>query len=107
MKNTNIRFRINSIAFCALALFAASGANADVKLPAMFTDHAVLQRDTSVPVWGWADPDEVVTVSIADQTYKVKSNKDGKWLVKLTPLKVGKSLTLEVEGKNRLTREDI
>ena len=42
----------------------------DVKLPAMFTDHAVLQRDMPVPVWGWAEPGEKVTVTIAGQTHK-------------------------------------
>jgi sialate O-acetylesterase len=80
---------------------------ADVKLPAMFTDHAVLQRDMPVPVWGWADPGEEVTVTIAGQTHKTKADDKGKWRVTLDPLKVGDPLTLVAEGKNRLERKDI
>ena len=55
-----------------LALIQTSGvattARADVRLPALFSDHMVLQRDVIVPVWGWAEPGEAVTVSIAGQT---------------------------------------
>ena len=82
-------------------------AAADVKLPALFTDHAVLQRDMQVPVWGWADPGEEVKVSIAGQEHTTKADADGKWEVKLEPLNVGEPLTLTVEGKNRLEVKDI
>ena len=47
------------------SLLLASRAVADVKLPAIFTDNLVLQRDMPVPVWGWADAGEKVTVSVA------------------------------------------
>ncbi len=82
-------------------------ARADVKLPAMFSDHAVLQRDMPVPVWGWAEPGEEVTVAIAGQTHKATADEKGKWSVKLEPLSLGEPLTLVVEGKNRLERNDI
>ncbi len=91
-------------------LLAISSANlcvADVKLPNIFSDHMVLQRDRAVPIWGWADADEEVTVSIAGQTLKAKADADGRWRVDLAPLSVGKPLTLVVEGKNRLERSDI
>ena len=39
---------------------------ADVKLPAVFGDHMVLQRDAKVPVWGWAEPNEQVTVTAGE-----------------------------------------
>ena len=67
------------------------------KLPAIFTDHAVLQRDMPVPVWGWAEPGEEVTVAIAGQTQKAKADDKGKWRVTLEPLSVGEPLTLVVE----------
>lgn len=82
-------------------------AAADVRLPALFSDHAVLQRDMPVPVWGWADPGEEVKVSIAGQAHTTKAGDDGRWQVKLEPLKVGEPLTLVVEGKNRLEAKDI
>jgi len=49
------------VSLLSVALLAAASftpARADVSLPSLFSDHAVLQRDQSVPVWGWADPGE-------------------------------------------------
>jgi len=50
---------------------------ADVKLPALFSDHTVLQRGQAVPVWGIAEPGEEVSVSIAGQTETTKAGTDG------------------------------
>jgi sialate O-acetylesterase len=92
---------------CVLLFFLSAFARADVKLPAIFSDHAVLQRDMPVPIWGWADAGEEVAVSIAGQTQKTKADENGKWRVTLSPLAVGEPLKLVVEGKNRLERNDI
>ena len=81
---------------------------ADVRLPAMFTDHAVLQRDMPVPVWGWADAGEKVTVKIGKQTKTATADaQTGKWTVTLDPLSVGGPLTLTVSGKNKIEVTDI
>jgi sialate O-acetylesterase len=83
-------------------------ARAELKLPAMFTDHAVLQRDMPVPVWGWAEPGEEVHVAIAGQTHKAKADDKGNWRVTLEPLSVGEPLKLVVEsGNERLQVNDI
>lgn len=80
---------------------------ADVKLPAIFSDHAVLQRAKAVPVWGWAAPAEMVTVTISDQKHVATTDENGTWHVTLEPLDVGSTLTMIVEGKNRLEIKDI
>ena len=100
-------FVLFAVHFVLAALFVTSSLEADVKLPAMFTDHAVLQREMPVPVWGWADPGEEITVAIAGQTHKTKADDKGKWRVTLEPLAVGKPLKLVVEGKNRVAVNDI
>jgi sialate O-acetylesterase len=92
---------------CLVLLFITASASADVKLPAIFSDNAVLQRDMPVPIWGTAEPGEEVHVAIAGQTHKTKADDKGKWRVTLTPLKVGEPLKLVVEGKNRIERNDI
>jgi sialate O-acetylesterase len=84
-------------------LLFASGAPADVKLPSVFSDHAVLQRDAAVPVWGWADAGEEVSVTLGKQTKKTTADRAGNWSVKLDPLPAGDALTLTVSGKNTLT----
>ena len=80
---------------------------ADVKLPAIFSDHMVLQAGTQVPVWGWAAAGEEVTVAIAGQTKKVTAGQDGKWLVKLAALTAGAPVTLTVKGQNIITINDV
>ena len=46
----------------------AFAARADVKLPAIVSDHMVLQRGTVAPVWGWADAGEKVAVQLSGQS---------------------------------------
>jgi sialate O-acetylesterase len=92
----------------ALLLCGVSGlASAEVKLPALFSDHAVLQRDASVPVWGWAAAGEEVTVSIAGQIATAKAGADGKWTTKLANLGAGGPYKLEVKGSNTITVNDV
>ena len=80
-----------------LALTAA----ADVTLPPVLGSGMVLQRDLPVPVWGWADAGEKISVTFAGQTKTTKAGDDGKWMVKLAPLKANsKAASLSVTGNN-------
>ncbi|MSU51749.1 MAG: sialate O-acetylesterase, partial [Opitutus sp.] len=90
-----------------LVTLLGSSARADVKLPAIFSDHAVLQRDPRVPVWGVAEPGEKVTVKYAGQTQSATAGTDGKWQVALTNLKIGAPRTLTIEGKNTIAIQDV
>lgn len=90
-----------------LAGFAASQAEAAVKLPSVFSSQMVLQRDQAVPVWGWADKGEEVTVSFRDQKLTVKAGDDGKWSTKLAPLSLGEPGTLTVQGTNKIELADV
>jgi len=51
---------------------SASLASAEVKLPAMFSDHMVLQRGLPITVWGWADVGEAVTVTLGAHVQKAR-----------------------------------
>ena len=91
-----------------LFLSCAALANAEVKLPALFSDHMVVQADTPVPVWGWAKPDEEVTVTLAAEAKSTKTGADGKWKVTLDPLKAtDQPQTLTVKATNTLTAKDV
>ncbi|MDG1894500.1 MAG: sialate O-acetylesterase [Fuerstiella sp.] len=65
----------------------ASTDAADLRFAKIFTDHCVLQREMSVPVWGWAEPDSQVMLEFAGQTKSATANRMGKWLVRLDPMK--------------------
>lgn len=103
----NLPSRFSPVAFLAVLTLAAPALHADVKLPPVFSDHMVLQRDVTAPVWGTAAPEEEVTVSIAGQTKATKADAKGLWRVKLDPLKVGPAHTLTVKGKNTVELKDV
>lgn len=91
----------------AAALTFARSASAEVKLPAIFTSHMVLQQGQADRIWGWASPGEEVTVSIADQTKSAKAGDDGKWQVALDPLAVGGPHVMTVKGQNEIKLDDV
>ncbi len=85
-----------------------ASALADVRLPHVFSDHMVLQRDIAAPVWGWAMPGEGVTVRFGDQQVETKADAKGKWAVKLQPEQANaRGQTLEVAGDNKLAFKDV
>jgi sialate O-acetylesterase len=91
-----------------LAALFASPAVADVRVAKVFTDHMVLQRKVSAPVWGWADPAEQVHVRFGDQHKKVTADASGAWRVKLDPLKASaEGRQLSVSGNNTLAFNDV
>ncbi len=72
---------------------------ADLTLPTVFTDHVVLQREQSVPVWGTGDPGSTITVDFAGQKKTAVADADGKWRVDLDPLKASaQPQTLQVSN---------
>lgn len=91
----------------SLGLLAAANLQADVRLPALFSQHMVLQREAQVPVWGWAEPGEEVAVAIGGQTQTARADAQGKWMVKLSKLQAGGPQKLSVQGKNSLTIDDV
>lgn len=91
------------------SLLASSAALlADVRPASLFQDHAVLQRDKPVPVWGAADAGENVTVTFAGQTKTATAGADGRWSVTLDPLPASaEPATLTIAGKNTVTLSDV
>lgn len=98
-----LRFARHIVAVLALSTLAL---RADVTLHNLFTDHMVLQRGIAVPVWGWADDGEKVTVEFRGKKVSTVA-KGGKWMVKLGKLKAGGPDELKVTGKNSITLTDV
>ena len=83
-------------------------ARADVKLPKVIGSHMVLQRDRPLPIWGWADPGEEVTVKLDEATATAKADAQGNWKVVLPAVKAdGKAHSMTVSGKNKIELDDI
>lgn len=92
-------------------LFAsAASLTAEVRLPNVLSDHAVLQRDRPVRIWGTGAPGEPVSVSFHAQTIAAKADDYGQWEAWLKPEAAGGPYTLTVTGNSTaapLKREDI
>jgi sialate O-acetylesterase len=99
------RSMLSLVVACGFA--AAAPAPAAVTLPNVLSSHMVLQRDTAVPIWGTAAPDEKVTVRFRDQEKATTAAADGTWQVALDPLTAGGPDTLTVVGTNTLTLDDV
>ncbi|NND05584.1 MAG: sialate O-acetylesterase, partial [Saprospiraceae bacterium] len=69
-----------------LLILCCPSLKAEVKLPAIFGDHMVLQREQTNPVWGWAEPGEMVKVQIHHQTHSAVADEKGRWSIKLRPI---------------------
>lgn len=100
------RFVLGAIAAVAV-ISVAPALRADVKLPAVIGDNMVLQRAIDVPIWGWADPGEKVTVTLGKQAKSATAGTDGKWLVRLDSMEEGGPATMIVSGTNRIEVQNI
>ncbi len=106
--------RLRGIA-CALLAWWLSCAGSALAAPddrpllhAMFQDHAVLQRDMPIRVWGHAQPGEEVRVSLGDTRASARADARGRWSTQLPPRGAGGpyALTASAGGKAQ-TIEDV
>jgi sialate O-acetylesterase len=99
--------------FLLLIFLITTPAFAAIRLPKIFNSHMVLQRQKPVPIWGWADAGEKVTVQLmasgsVKQSKQIKAGKDGKWKVVLEATEAGGPYQLVVKGKQTLlTLDDV
>lgn len=94
------------VAVAALALFAIS-AQAEVRLPKVFSSHMVLQQTKPIAFWGWAQPNETVTVKLGAQSQQAKANERGEWKLALPAMPAGGPFTVTVSGSSEVTFEDV
>lgn len=89
--------------FCVVSLMA----NANVRMPLLFADGMVLQRNKPIPVWGWADANEKVEVHFNKQVKTIVADKNGKWMLNLNAEKAGGPFELTIIGKNKIVIKDV
>ncbi|WET00852.1 sialate O-acetylesterase [Flavobacterium sp. YJ01] len=81
--------------------------NANVRMPLIFSDGMVLQRDKQIPIWGFADANESVEIHFNKQIKKTQADKNGKWTINLSPEKAGGPFELTIIGKNKITIKNV
>lgn len=95
-----------------LALVAAvlcSALNAEVRLPSVLGDNMVLQRNSEVNLWGWAQPGKKVRVKTSwnRKRYRVRVDAEGKWLVKVRTGEAGGPYTITISDGKKVKLENI
>jgi len=92
-----------------LLLLAGIPANADIKLPALVSNHMVLQQQCDINIWGWASPGEKVTItpSWSKKAVSTVAAIDGKWLVVVKTPKAGGPFSISLKGNNRIELTDV
>ncbi len=89
------------LAFAVAILFEGT-AFADVKLPAIVSSNMVLQRDTTITLWGWADAEEEISISSSwlDEPVRTSADASGKWQVEAKTTNSLDPQTIEIKSKN-------
>jgi sialate O-acetylesterase len=90
-------------AVCGLASFCW----ADPLLPHLLADHMVLQQDRQIHIWGKADPEEKITVTLADKTGSALPDASGNWSVRLPAMHAGGPFTIVVRGNKTILIKDV
>jgi len=100
---------LRSAAGFLAACISMQTAPAEITLAPPFTDHAVLQRDVAVPVWGWdVQPGASVTVTYGGQTKETRVNLTGLWRVDLDPMSARtEGADLVITGSTTVTLHDV
>jgi len=89
-----------SAVLTAWMMLSATAATAEVRLPAVFGDHMVLQQRTSAPLWGWAQPGQRIRVhpSWMDRPLPTTAGRDGAWRVALPTPSAGGPFTIAIRS---------
>jgi len=79
------------------------GLLADVRLPQLVSDNMVLQRDTPIKLWGWAEPGEQIVVYLDDQRIGSVTSDNNEWSLMLPAQPAGSQHTLRIVANNTIT----
>lgn len=102
-----MRARVIGLASLALWLTFVASAQADVRLARIFSEHMVLQRGKPVPIWGFAEPGEKVTMEFRGQKVSTVADRTGVWRVVLSPMSAGGPFRMTVRGNNTVELSDV
>jgi len=88
--------------------FFASIAGADVRLPSIIDSNMVLQQNTKVPIWGWAQPNENIQIETSwGYLTSTTADKAGNWKVKIQTEKAGGPHQITIKANNTITLNNV
>lgn len=106
--------KILIVVISSMFLLSHLYAIADVRLPRVFSSNMVLQRDMSVPIWGWSNTEEEISITLIRNldgetisSEKVVADEKGNWKSSFPATGAGGPYTLTVEGSNTIELSNI
>jgi sialate O-acetylesterase len=88
-------------------MILGTSVKSNVSLPKLISNSMVLQRDQTIPIWGWADEGEKIFINFNGKTYATQTGSNHKWKVDLPAHSAGGPFDLEIKGKNKIIIRDI
>jgi sialate O-acetylesterase len=88
-------------------ILVATTSHADVRLPRLLSNGAILQRDVPATLWGWADEAEVVAVYLDGTPMGDATTVDGQWTIEIPTQSAGGPHQVRVTGNNTVTIDDV
>jgi sialate O-acetylesterase len=104
------RKAIHTFVLLVLLTLLSCPVKGTVRLPAIISDNMVLQQDSDVPIWGWAKPQEEITIATNwDEGFcqKRTSDENGQWLIRLKTPKAGGPFEIIIQGENTIKLENV
>lgn len=100
--------RLLSLFLLSFFTFHFSFSSPSLRLPILYSDGAVLQRDRPLPIHGWAEAGASVTVKLGRQSQTTTADANGRWQVTLPAQKAAGPLQLSVQsGTETLQVRDV
>lgn len=103
-------FRPICLFFCCLiiGILFPLDSFSQINLPEIFSHHMVLQRGLPIPVWGDADSEAIVEVSLGQNKARAQADHLGNWKATLPPIEAGGPLEIVIQAEGETIRiEDI
>ncbi len=88
-------------------LQATEKAGAQIKLPCLLRDSMVLQRNAKINIWGWAAPNEKLTIHFNKKKFKTVANANGNWQMQLPPMQAGGPYSMAISASNKIVLKEI
>lgn len=96
-----------SVFFVLFSIISGQAVYSEVRLPKVISDGMVLQRETPLKIWGWADRGEEITLHFNNNSYQTLADSAGNWEINLPPQKAGGAFQMKISGTNKITISNI
>ncbi len=100
---------MKKILFTLLAMALNAGSLTGISLPAVFSDHMVLQQNEMVSIWGWGKPLEKVSVSVgwSQETIETVVDNQAHWEIKVQTPQAGGPYSIKISGYNEINIQNV